>query len=49
MVLTNKEKVELMHMASREKQMAAEVRGRKKYLYWKVQLEATMAHIKAWL
>lgn len=50
MTLTNKEKVELMHMACREKQLTAEVRGRKKSLYyWKAQLDATMAQIREWL
>lgn len=49
MTLTNEEKVELMHRACREKQKAAEVNGRKKSLYWKAQLDATMAQIREWL
>lgn len=48
-MLTNDEVVQLMLLARREKQKSAEINGRKKYLYWKAQLEATMAQIREWL
>ena len=46
---TPQEKIELMRLACKEKQRAAEFSGHEKYLYWKAQVEATMTQIKEWL